>query len=132
MKQTFKLMCSKSSKTKSAVLQCMNLMSEVPIVFDENRADLPQQKRTKDMTGLETGAGHKERGAKRSDLTCEDMKENMTRMVTLKHRRAVEEAMDETWNDLCRAAKASKAEKDAAAEAASGAGPSGAAMDTDS
>ena len=40
-------------------------------------------------------SGRKERAAKNSDLTCEDSKEALTKMVTTKHRRAAPEAMDD-------------------------------------
>ncbi len=105
MKVMFKTMCSKSSKKNPAVLQCMNLMSEHRLLVDEARSELPRQKRTQSMTGLETGSGRKAKELKCSDLTCEDMKENMTALITHKHRRAHTQTMDQKWVVACECAK---------------------------
>eukprot|EP00966_Prymnesium_polylepis_P134316 3104629-Prymnesium_polylepis.1 len=79
-------------------------MGEQRSVVDEMRFELPRQARTKSLTGLEVGAGHAERGAKRTDVTIEDMKENMTKIVTFKHKRAIPETLDASWVELCAAA----------------------------
>ena len=77
---------------------------------------------------MEVGAGHAERGAKRTDVTIEEMKENMTKIVTFKHKRAIPETLDASWVELCAAAKSAKAEARAAAPEAA----AGAPMDTES
>ena len=86
------------------------------------RFELPRQARTKSLTGLEVAAGHAERGAKRTDVAIEEMKENMTKIVTFKHKRAIPETLE------AREVRSAKAEARAAAPEAT----AGAAMDKNS
>ena len=99
-KHMFRNMCSKSSKRRSAILQLMDLVTVKRIVVHEVAAQLPRQAYTGMMTGLASGAGHKERPKKRSDLTCEDSKDALRKLAKIQHHVASPAVMDVEWNAL--------------------------------
>ena len=100
MKGMFRHMCGKSSKRRGAILQLMDLGASKRILVNEVAGELPRQAYTATLTGLQVGAGHKERARKRSDLTIEDSKDALAKTANIRHCRAPCESMDLEWNEV--------------------------------